>query len=135
MTDRTQERQEGYSDRQQNRQDYADDHYHGGGYYHDGYDDDNWDDGEVAAVAIGAAAVGAMAGYAAGESNTTQTVTTTPSTTVVYTQPPSSGYASLPCTPNVTTLDGVTYYQCGSAWYTQAYGANGAMYVPVPAPQ
>ena len=123
----TDARQQAYTKRQSNRQDYADDHYHGGGYYGGYYDDDDWDDGEVAAVAIGSAAVGAMAGYAAGTSDTT-------TSTVVYTSPPPAGYTSLPCTPGVIVVSGVTYYQCGSSWYTQAYGNSGVTYMPVPPP-
>jgi hypothetical protein len=88
----------------------------------------------VAAVAVGAAAVGAMAGYAAGQSNTTQTAAPAPSTTVVYAPPPATGSSGLPCTPNTKVVQGVTYYQCGASWYTQAYGSNGAIYTPVPAP-
>jgi hypothetical protein len=121
-------RQQGATTRSQSRQQTAQN-------YQGHYDDNNWDDGEVAAVAIGAAAIGAMAGYAAGESNTTQTTTTAPapSTTVVYTTPPPAS-GGLPCTPNTTVVQGVTYYQCGTSWYTQAYGPNGPIYTPVPAP-
>lgn len=132
-------RQQGATSRSQNRQEAAQS-YQGNrpaGYYPPSgqYDENNWDDGEVAAVAVGAAAIGAMAGYAAGESNTTQSVTTAPapSTTVVYAAPPA-GNASLPCSPNTSEVNGVTYYQCGSDWYTQAYGSNGVIYQPVPAP-
>jgi len=132
-TDRTESRQEGSTERTQARQETAqsyaghyDDHGH---YYSDG---DDWDNGEVAAVAIGAAVVGGVVGYAAGQSSTEQT--TAPSTTVVYTAPPASGSGGLPCTPNTAVVNGVTYYQCGTTWYTQAYGSSGVMYMPVPAP-
>jgi len=75
-------------------------------------------------VALGAAAVGAVGGYAAGQSSATQTTTST----VAYVQD-----SALPCSnPNVTEIQGVTYYQCGSTWYTQAYGNTGVIYVPVP---
>jgi hypothetical protein len=135
-------RQQGATTRTQSRQQTAQNYqgnypagYHPpAGYYpppQGYYDNNNWDDGEVAAVAVGAAAVGAMAGYAAGQSNTT-TQTSTPSNTVVYTAPPASG--GLPCTPNTTEVQGVIYYQCGTSWYTQAYGPNGPIYTPVPAP-
>ncbi|MGH8515798.1 MAG: hypothetical protein ACREV8_18015, partial [Gammaproteobacteria bacterium] len=87
------------------------------------------DDGEVAAVAIGAAALGAMGGYVAG----TETAETT-STTTVYTTPPPAGYTSLPCSPNVVPANDVTYYQCGSTWYTQAYGGSGVSYMVVAPP-
>jgi len=68
-----------------------------------------------------------MAGYAAGTS------ATTPST-VVYTTPPPAGYTSLPCTPSVIAVSGVTYYRCRSTWYTQAYGGGGVSYMVVAPP-
>ena len=79
-------------------------------------------------MAIGAAALGAVGGYAAGAASTT------PSTTVVYTTPPPAGYTSLPCTPSVIAANGVTYYQCGSTWYNQAYAGDGVTYVTVAPP-
>lgn len=137
MTERTDIRQQGYTERQENRLNAANEYHNnsGGYYHHDDYhhNDGDWDDGEVAAVAIGAAAIGAMAGYAAGESNTSQAPAT--STTVVYTTPPPAGNGGLPCTPNTAVVNGVTYFQCGSSWYTEAYGANGVVYMPVPAPR
>ena len=127
-SERTDARQQNYTERQQNRQQYAGEYYgggyYGGGYYHDDdWDDDDWDDGEVAAVAVGAAALGAMGGYVAG----TETAETT---TAVYNTPPA-GYTSLPCAPNLVPANGVTYYQCGSTWYTQAYGGSGVSYMVV----
>ena len=66
-----------------------------------------------------------MGGYAAGQSSATQTTTST-----VAVQD-----SALPCSnPNVTEIQGVTYYQCGSTWYTQAYGSTGVIYMPVPRP-
>ncbi len=79
----------------------------------------------MAAIGLGAAAVGAMAGYAAGQSSST-------STTTYATAPAPSG--GLPCTPNTVVAKGVTYYQCGSTWYTQAYSSAGPIYTPVPPP-
>jgi hypothetical protein len=78
-------------------------------------------------VAVGAVAVGAVADYAAGQSAQS-------STTVVTSAPPPSGSASLPCNPNMAVVKGVTYFQCGTAWYTQAYGNTGVIYMPVSAP-
>ena len=46
--------------------------------------------------------------------------------------PPSTPAPVLaaPCdNPNVVPVGGVTYSQCGSAWYTLAYGASGPVYV------
>lgn len=124
-TDRTGERQEGYTERTQARQDTLESHegYYGppGGYH---YDDDNWDGGEVAIVAIGAAAVGAMAASSQNPQDST----------VVYSELPPTGSAGLPCTPNTAVVNGVTYYQCGTSWYTQAYGNGGVIYMPVPPP-
>ncbi|HZC00494.1 MAG TPA: hypothetical protein VE844_03760, partial [Gammaproteobacteria bacterium] len=42
-----------------------------------------------------------------------------------------AGYTSLPCTPSVVAASGVTYYRCGSTWYTQAYAGGGVSYVTV----
>ena len=128
MTERTEARQQGYTERQENRQQYAGGYYggyYGGGpYYYDHHWDDDWDGGEVAAVALGAAAVGAMAGYAAGTQDTTSTV--------VYNAP--TGITALPCTPTVTAVSGVTYYRCNSTWYTQAYTGDTVTYVVVAPP-
>lgn len=128
-SERTDARQQGYTERQQNRQQYAGEYY-GGGYYGGGYHydddwDDDWDDGEVLAVGLGAAALGYVVG--------TETAENT-STTTVYTTPPPAGYTSLPCSPNVVPANGVTYYQCGSTWYTQAYGGSGVSYMVVAPP-
>ena len=127
-TERTDVRQQGYTERTDARQQTAQSYQGEGGYYHDDYhDNDDWDDGEVAAVAVGAAALGAVGGYAAGQSSA--------SSTVVYTTPPpAAGYTSLPCTPSVIAVSGVTYYQCGSTWYNQAYSGDSVTYVTVAPP-
>jgi hypothetical protein len=57
------------------------------------------------------------------DDNTTTTTTTTTSTAAV-----------LPCNPTVTTVAGMTYYQCGMQYYVQAYGGSGPIYMPVPPP-
>jgi hypothetical protein len=51
-------------------------------------------------------------------------------------QKPTSQAAAEPAEAkhNVTDVKGVTYYQCGSTWYTQAYGNSGVIYMPVPPP-
>ncbi|BBA32455.1 uncharacterized protein sS8_0489 [Methylocaldum marinum] len=121
---------------QQSRQQAAESHE--GTYYRPGYypppppsgyyyhDEDDWDDGEVATVA---AALGAVGGYAAGRSSEPAES----SATVVETAPQPS--ASLPCgAPTTAVFKGATYYPCGSAWYTQAYGSGGVIYMPVPSP-
>lgn len=100
-------------------------YYAGGGYYYPPgggyYDNNHWDDGEVALLGLGAAAVGAMAGYAAGESNNTSQTT--------------SNTVAPPCSANPVVVKGITYYPCGSTWYTQGYSANGPVYTPVPPPE
>ena len=78
----------------------------------DGYDDDNEE--LVAGLVVGAA-VGAAAASSDDDDSTTTTTTTTTSTT-----------ASLPCNPSVSTVEGVTYYQCGQQYYVQAYGSGRA---------
>jgi hypothetical protein len=43
-------------------------------------------------------------------------------------------YWTLPCRPNVIAMGGVTYYVCGSAWYTRAYSEGDVVYTVVPNP-
>ena len=102
-------------DRAQGRQDAArdiSDDWHGGygdhwdGYYGGGY----W----------GAAAVGAAAAFTAYAIGTTIT---------------ASAYTSLGCTPTTVVVGGVTYSQCGGAWYQPTYAAGGTTYVVVEAPE
>ena len=130
-------------DRQDQRQDvYGDtNYYYGGGYYppppYGGYYYDD-DDDEGAALVAGLV-VGAVIGSAAASSeSTTTTTTTTPApttnTTNVYNQMPAPGNAQLPCNPAVSTVNGVTYYQCGNTYYTQAFGSSGPIYMPVQPP-
>ena len=38
-------------------------------------------------------------------------------------------YAALPCSANAFTVDGVTYYTCGSTYYTQSYSGGSVVYV------
>jgi hypothetical protein len=103
-------------------------YYGGGGYYYPPaggyYGYDHWDDGEVALLGLGAAAVGAMAGYAAGESNASNSYSPAPSTPVAP-----------PCSASPVVVKGVTYYPCGSTWYSQGYSANGPVYTPVAPPE
>ena len=55
-------------------------------------------------------------------------VTSTPSyTTYNY-------YNTLPCTAATVVAGGVTYYQCGSTWYNQAYSGDSVTYVTVAPP-
>jgi hypothetical protein len=43
--------------------------------------------------------------------------------------------AAPPCNVAPTAVNGVSYYQCGAAWYAASYGSDGLVYMPVPAPQ
>ncbi|HET7289291.1 MAG TPA: hypothetical protein VFJ67_02540, partial [Thermodesulfobacteriota bacterium] len=45
-----------------------------------------------------------------------------------------SAFNSLTCTPTIVSVGGVSYYQCGSNWYNQAYQGGDVVYVSVGAP-
>jgi len=45
-----------------------------------------------------------------------------------------SAFNSQTCNPTVVSVGGVTYYQCGSNWYNQAYQEGDVVYVSVGAP-
>lgn len=71
------------------------------------------------------AVVGGAAVAASEEEETTTTTTTV-----------TSGMVSvLPCQPTVTNVEGVTYYQCGTQYYVEAYGGSGPIFMPVSPPQ
>jgi hypothetical protein len=72
----------------------------------------------VTGMVVGGA-IGAAATYDDEETTTTTTTTTT---------------GGLPCNATVTDVDGVLYYQCGSQYYTEAYGSSGPIYMPVSPP-
>ena len=59
-----------------------------------------------------------------------------PSTTVVVQQGPAVGamVSALPDGCQLMTLNGKTYYQCGSTWYKPTFGADGVDYKVVPVP-
>ena len=40
-----------------------------------------------------------------------------------------ASYAVLPCSANAFTVDGMTYYTCGSTYYTQSYSEGSVVYV------
>src|SRR5262249_61032026 len=100
------------------------------------HDAQQWERGKGPAIAAtGAAAAGTVAAVS----------------TAAAPPPPPAGappaFASAPATPppppppppcaNATTMEagGISYSKCGSAWYTQAYGADGVTYVQtVPPP-
>jgi hypothetical protein len=99
------------SDRTETRSDALND-------YHDDYHGNNWDDDWEDAVVAGAVIAGtaAVVGTAVAVATAPRYVTT------------------LPCTPVVIMAGGMSYYQCGSAWYTQTYVGGGVSYVVAGAP-
>jgi hypothetical protein len=78
-----------------------------------------WD---AAAAGAAAATTGAAIGAAAGAAMAV------PSGTAAYA-------ASEPCaSPRIVQSGGMTYFQCGSTWYTEAYGPAGPTFVTVQPP-
>ena len=78
-----------------------------------------WDAGAGLAALGAGAAIGAAAG-----------------SSTAYPSASGSGYsAAQPCANAVVAPGtGVTYYNCGAAWYTKAYGPNGPVFVAVNRP-
>lgn len=113
-TDRQGTRQENVTDRQENRQQYREGAREDWQDYYDDHYHGHWDS-PWGYAAVGAAAV--TAAYAIG--------------TVVT----ASTFATLPCTPTTVVVGGVTYYQCGPTWYSQAYSGGDVTYVVVEAPR
>lgn len=89
----------------EDRQDYYDHH----DYYYDHHDHWEWGDNvEYPYAAATAIALG-----------TALTV---------------SAFNSLTCDPMIVSVGGVTYYQCGTNWYNQAYQQGDVVYISVEAP-
>ena len=80
-------------------------------------------------MAVGAAALGAVGGYAAGQSSA-------PSSTRGIHNAATGGGLHEPSlhAQRVIAVSGVTYYQCGSTWYNQAYSGDSVTYVTVAPP-
>jgi hypothetical protein len=95
--------------------------YHGASPYATSASTD-WDAG----VGVAAATTGVAIGTAAVSSMAAQ-----PSSTGVFTMPTAS---QLCASPTVIPVDGMNYFKCGSAWYTQAFGPSGPTYVSVAPP-
>ena len=95
--------------------------YYGGWGY---YDDDDW----MIGLAVGTAVVATAVAVDEEDDHHEHTTTTTTTTT-------TGAQATLPCTPTVTDVDGMTYYACGQQHYMLAYGGSGPIYIPVPTPQ
>jgi hypothetical protein len=88
-----------------------------GSYPYGAYGYPNWDAGAGLAAATAGAALGAAAASARAPSTSAGSV------------------ASQPCAaPENITVEGMTYFRCGSAWYTQAYGPAGPTFMPVSPP-
>jgi len=101
------DRQAAAKDRQDDRQDFVEDERDD---YYDRWDDN---DGEFLAGAIvGGAVVG------------TAVAASTPTTYVTI----------LPCTTTAVVVNGVSYYNCSSAWYQRGYAGSQVTYVTVAAP-
>ncbi len=100
--------------RQQTAQNISN-NYYGGGYYGGAYHGEHWDDwGPWGYAAAGAAVVAGA--YAVGSIINAAT------------------YSSLSCTPTTVVVGGVTYSQCGSAWYQPTYSGGDVTYVVVNPP-
>jgi len=41
----------------------------------------------------------------------------------------TTAWAALPCSASVMVVNGVSYYQCGSMWYTRSYVDGNVAYV------
>ena len=83
----------------------------------------------AAAAAVGGLAIGAAAGAALASA-------AQPSTTVVVQQGPAVGaiVSALPDGCQLMTVNGKTYYQCGSTWYKPTFGTDGVDYKVVNVP-
>jgi hypothetical protein len=92
------------------------------------YDDQHWDEGKgLAIAATGALVAGSAAAISAAAAAPPPAAAPSQFTTPAATPPP---LPAAPCAnPTVVPAGDVTYTRCGSAWYTLAYGANGAVYV------
>jgi hypothetical protein len=81
----------------------------------------------AAAAAVGGLAIGAAAGAAAASA-------AQPTMVVVQGPPVGTIASSLPDGCQLMTVNGKTYYQCGSTWYKPTFGADGVEYKVVNVP-
>lgn len=94
----------------QNREDWQD-------YGEDNHWDNHWYGGASQGQAfVAGAMVGATAAAAARPVTTTTYITT------------------LPCSYTTVSINGATYYQCGTTWYSRGYMNGNVNYVVVPKP-
>jgi len=114
IAERQEDRREDWQDHRdevrEDRQDFIEDELDGD---RDWDRDDDW--GEVIVAGAVIAGTAAVVGAAAA------------STRHVY-------YNTLPCTATTLIVGGITYFRCGSIWYSQIYAANGISYAMVQAP-
>jgi hypothetical protein len=117
------------------------DHYYGGSYsyYHppttvNYYGSSCGDCGGWSTA--GAAAVGLAAGTVIGAAATSAATSNAYSAGYAAGSAYAMGaiYATLPVGCNYSPFGGMTYYNCGGAWFSPSYGANGVYYRVVPAP-
>lgn len=104
--ERQEDRQEYGSESREDWQEYGDDWHN---EYHD-YDEWNWDDDDAWEYVAAGVAIGV---------GTALTI---------------SAINSLSCSMTTVYVGGVTYYQCGSYWYNQAYRSGEVVYIVVDAP-
>ncbi len=103
-------RQDGLSERTDDRTNAARD-------IADDWDDHRgccWDSDNAWGYAVAGAAVGAAVGYAAAANP-------------VY-------VTALPCSPILVTMNGTSFYQCGTTWYNRTYVSGNLSYVVVDPP-
>lgn len=113
--------------------------YGGGAYYHPAYVGGGcwgcttgYSGGAVAAAGVVGLAAGAAIGSAAASSSNPTVVVQQP----VYVTGPAIGTKvfALPGGCSSVNADGITYYNCGSAYYQPHFGSNGVYYTVVPSP-
>lgn len=101
------------------------------GYYEQ---DDDWDAGSAVVGFVAGAVVGAVVTDAA---HSSAQASSAPESSAPASAPQATATAApagLPCVPVVSTVNSVTYYQCGQSYYTQAYGPSGPFYMQVQPP-
>jgi hypothetical protein len=92
--------------------------YNGRGYAAPGY---GYAANPVATTAI-VAGTAAVVGAAAANSNNAASAP-------VYAEPTVTVVAALPCDTGPVVYNDISFYQCGSAWFTRAYVSGSVAYV------
>ena len=92
------------------------------------YEDNQWDAGKGLAIAGGAALAAGTVAAISSAATAPPPPGVAPGAAPVAAPAPAT--LPPPCAnAQVAAAGDITYYQCGSAWYTLAYGANGPAYV------